>query len=147
MGLRLDDRNPSDWTAMVMRQPFGKWMVAAGGVGIAAYGVLRVFHAWKGHLKKHLVLDRYAARARESIIWMGRIGQAARGVVFLVIGGYLVVAAWQTDPEQAKGLGEALGAIERAPYGPLLLTAVAVGLIAYGLFQFVEARYRRIRAD
>lgn len=141
------DRSPSDWTALVMRQPFGKWLVAAVGLAIAGYGLVRLYHAWKGELKKQLVLDRYAARARAWLVGIGRAGQAARGIVFLVIGGYAFLAGLQTNPEQAKGVGEALRTIERAPYGPYLLAAVAAGLIAYGLFQFVEARYRRIRAD
>ena len=103
--------------------------------------------AWKGDLKKQLVLDRFAARAREQILWIGRIGQGARGIVFVIMGGYAVAAGWHTNPQEAKGLGEALRVIERAPYGPYLLAAVAAGLLAYGLFQFVEARYRRIAAD
>jgi hypothetical protein len=146
-GVHLGDRKPRDWTAMVLRQPFGKWLVVAAGVGVAAYGVARIVKAWKGDLKKQLVLDRHAAPAREWILGIGRIGQAARGIVFVVIGGYLFFAGLHTNPEEAKGLGEALRAIERAPYGPYLLAAVAAGLIAYGLFQFVEARYRRIRAE
>ena len=147
IGTQTDDRQPSDWTAMVMRQPFGKWLVVAAGVGIAGYGLVRLYKAWKGELKKQLVLDRYAARAREWLIGIGRVGQAARGIVFVIIGSYAVMAGWHTNPREAKGISEALAVIERAPYGPYLLAAVAVGLIAYGLFQFVEARYRRIRAD
>jgi hypothetical protein len=147
VGYRMDDRSPSDWTAMVMRQPLGKWLVVAGGLAIAGYGVARIAKAWKGELKKQLVLDGHAAGARRWVLGIGRIGQAARGVVFVVIGCYAFFAGWHTNAEEAKGLGEALRAIERAPYGPYLLAAVAAGLIAYGLFQFVEAKYRRIRAE
>ena len=144
---KSQDRSPSDWTAMVMRQPFGKWLVAAAGLAIAGYGLVRLYNAWQGRLKKQLVLDRYAARARAWLVGIGRAGQAARGVVFLIIGGYAFLAGLHTNPHEAKGVGEALRTIEHAPYGPYLLAAVATGLIAYGLFQFVEARYRRIRAD
>jgi hypothetical protein len=147
IGMQADDRQPSDWTALVMRQPFGKWLVAAAGLGIAGYGLVRLHHAWKGELKNQLVLDRYAARARAWLVGIGRAGQAARGVVFVIIGGYAFLAGLHTNPREAKGLGEALGVIERAPYGPYLLAAIAAGLTAYGLFQFIEARYRRIRAD
>lgn len=147
VGVQLGDREPRDWTAMVLRQPFGKWLVVAAGLAIAAYGIARIVTAWKGELKKQLVLDRYAAAARQWILGIGRIGQAARGIVFVVIGGYAFFAGWHTNPAEAKGLGEALRVIERAPYGPYLLAAVAAGLLAYGLFQFVEARYRRIRAE
>ena len=148
VGMRSSSgRSPSDWTALLMRQPFGKWLVVAAGVAIAGYGLMRLHRAWKGELKEQLVLDGHAARVRDWIVLLGRLGQAARGVVFVVIGGYAFVAGLHTDPEEAKGLAEALRAIEQARFGPYLLTAVAVGLIAYGLFQFVEARYRRIRAQ
>lgn len=147
IGFQSSDRGPSDWTALVLRQPLGKWLVVAAGLAIAAHGVARLIKAWKGELKKQLMLDRHAAPAREWILGIGRIGQAARGIVFVVIGCYVCFAGWHTNPEEAKGAGEALRVIERAPYGPYLLAAVAAGLIAYGLFQFVEARYRRIRAQ
>jgi hypothetical protein len=132
---------------MVMRQPLGKWLVVAAGLSIAAVGAFRLYKAWSGELKKQLLLDGYAARARAWIIGLARVGQAARGVVFVVMGLFVFFAGWHANPEEAKGVAEALGAIERAPYGPYLLGAVGAGLIAYGLFQFVEARYRRIRAD
>jgi hypothetical protein len=69
---------------------------------------------------------------------------AARGVVFGVIGGFLVLAAYRANPGEVKGVGEALATLQRQPYGPILLGAVALGLVAYGLYQFILARYRRI---
>ena len=70
----------------------------------------------------------------------------ARGFVFVVIGGFLVIAAYRANPQEAKGLGDALRALEQAPYGPYLLAAVGLGLIAYAVHQFVEARLRRFPA-
>jgi hypothetical protein len=147
VGMQAKRRSPSDWTEMVMSKPFGKWLVVAAGIAIAGLGAFRLYKAWEGELKKHLILDGYAARARAWITGLGRVGQAARGVVFIVMGLFAFFAGLHANPREAKGVAEALGAIERAPYGPYLLGAVAAGLIAYGLFQFVEARYRRIRAE
>jgi hypothetical protein len=146
VGTQVNRRTPSDWTAMVMRWPLGKWLVVAAGLAIVGFGMFRIYKAWEGELKKQLVLDAYAARARGWITGIGRLGQAARGVVFIVMGAFVFFAGLHTNPDEAKGIAEALGFIERAPYGPYLLGAVAAGLIAYGLFQFVEARYRRISA-
>ena len=146
VGMQANRRTPSDWTAMVMRWPLGKWLVVAAGLGIIGFGMFRIYKAWQGELKKQLVLDDYAARARGWITGIGRFGQAARGVVFIVMGAFAFFAGLHTNPDEAKGIAEALEFIERAPYGPYLLGAVAAGLIAYGLFQFVEARYRRISA-
>jgi hypothetical protein len=65
-------------------------------------------------------------------------------VVLGVIGAFLVQAAVQTDPDKALGLDGALRTLACQPFGPYLLGAVAAGLMAYGAFMFVMARYRKI---
>ncbi len=69
---------------------------------------------------------------------------AARGVVFGIVGGFLLLAALRTSPGEARGVGGALKALQQQPFGPWLLGVVALGLIAYGIFELVKARYRRI---
>lgn len=147
VGIQTRRRTPSDWTATLMRQPLGKWLVVAAGLMIVGVGVFHVYKAWSGELKAQLVLDRYAARVRSWILAIGRLGHGARGVVFVVIGALVALAGFRANPSEAPGLAGALKFIERAPYGPYLLGAVGVGLLAYGLFQFAEARYRRIAKE
>jgi len=67
--------------------------------------------------------------------------------VFLIIGGFLIVAAWQHDPSEARGLGGALATLQQQVYGQILLGIVAVGLIAFGVYSLLEARYRHIDAS
>ena len=67
------------------------------------------------------------------------------GIVFGVVGTFLVRAALEYDPQEARGLGGALQTLAQQPLGPWLLGAVALGLVAYGLFMLSVARYRRIR--
>ena len=86
------------------------------------------------------------ADARRPIVQMSRFGIGARGVVFGVIGVGLIVAAWHTNPQEAVGVGGALSWLSGQAYGPWLLAVVAAGLIAYGFYEFVRARYRVIRA-
>ncbi|HEX8151415.1 MAG TPA: DUF1206 domain-containing protein, partial [Pyrinomonadaceae bacterium] len=74
----------------------------------------------------------------------GQVGLTARGVVFGIIGAFLIQAALHARAHEARGLGGALLALEQSPYGPWLLGAVALGLVIYGLYMFVEARYRRM---
>ena len=75
---------------------------------------------------------------------IGVFGHAARGVVFLLVGFFIVRAAWEYDPKEAIGLDGALAKLAHAEYGSLLLGGVAAGLLAYALFCFVQARYRRV---
>ena len=74
----------------------------------------------------------------------GRLGYAARGVVYSIIGVFLIQAALTYNPQRAGGLGEALQALGKASYGPYVLGAVAAGLIAFGIYALALARYRRI---
>ncbi|WP_232224209.1 DUF1206 domain-containing protein [Mastigocladopsis repens] len=68
----------------------------------------------------------------------------ARGIVFCIIGWFLIQAATQSDASQAGGLGEALQTLAQQPYGPWLLGLVALGLVAYGGYMVIQARYSRI---
>ena len=74
----------------------------------------------------------------------GRVGYAARGLTFGLIGSFLIQAALHANPDQARGLDGALKALANQPYGPWLLGLTAAGLVAYGAYMFVEGRYRRI---
>ena len=74
----------------------------------------------------------------------GVVGHIARGAVFAVVGVFLAKAAIEYDPSEAIGIDGALLKLVEASYGQLLLGLVAAGLIAYAVYCFVEARYRRI---
>lgn len=131
-------------TAELMSQPFGVWLVGAVGVIIAGFGLYQLGKAWKADLSDKLQLGRMNATARTWAVRSGRAGLAARGVVFCIIGGLLVTAAIRANPNQAEGLGGALRTLQDQPYGPWLLGIVAIGLVAYGVYMEVQARYRRI---
>jgi Domain of Unknown Function (DUF1206) len=75
---------------------------------------------------------------------LARFGVAARGVVFGLVGWFLVRAALKHDWHRASGFDGALRALARHDHSAWLLGIVAFGLIAYGLYQLVQARYRRI---
>ncbi len=136
-----------DWTAAVMEKPFGRVAIGLLGLGIAGYGVYELVKAFKGDLTKKLNLEGSAVATRQRVVALGRAGMAARGVVFGIIGWLVLKAALQYDPSEAQGLQGALVALRKAAYGPWLLGLVALGLIAYGIFQLVKARYRIIRAS
>ena len=141
-----DNAGAQSWTATIMNYPWGRWLIAAIGAFIVGHGLSQIVRAWKAKLDDQLVLDNMRDATRTLIRRISRFGIAARGVVFSIIGVLLIVAAWQYDARQAQGLGGALEALERQPFGPWLLGIVALGLIAYGLYQFVLSRYRRMPA-
>lgn len=143
---RGGDSGTQDWTALLLAQPLGRWIVAAVGLGIIAFGLAELVRAYHTDLPRQLDFGRLEAHARKWVVRCGRMGMAARGIVFAIIGGFMVRAALTYDSRQARGLGGALESLHGQPYGPWLLGFVAIGLIAFGVFELVQARYRRIYA-
>jgi hypothetical protein len=136
-----EDAAAKDWTEWALDQPLGQWGVAAVGLGVVCGGLAFLWKAWTGDVMKRLSVP---PGPRDWVSLVGRLGYAARGVTFVLIGGFLVVAAVHADSDEVKGLGGALRALRQQPYGWALLATVAAGLFAFGAFGFVQARYRRI---
>jgi uncharacterized protein DUF1206 len=137
-------RSSEDWTAWLMSQPFGRWLVALAGAVVIALGVSNLYRAWTAKFRSRLNLAEMDEAEEKWATTAGRVGYAARGIVISLVGSFLVQAALQARPGKASGLDGALTALARQPYGPWLLGLVAAGLIAYGVYMFIEARYRRI---
>ncbi|MXP63257.1 DUF1206 domain-containing protein [Roseomonas sp. M0104] len=138
-----DGQSARDWTRWLLAQPAGEVLVALCGAVVAAVGVVMLYLAWSCVFTRHLRCPGDAARW---VVPLGRIGFAARGVVFMLIGGFIIFAAWQSDASEVRGLGGALIALQQQPFGRVLFGLVALGLALFGAFEFAEARYRRIDA-
>lgn len=143
-GNQSGEQATQDWTARLMAQPSGQWLVALLGAIVIGVGLYQFYQAYKAKFREELKLADMSATEQTWAMRTGRLGYAARGVVFSLIGGFLIVAALQARPEEARGLGGALEALTQQPYGPWLLAIVALGFIAYGIFMLVQARYRRM---
>jgi len=85
-----------------------------------------------------------SATTQRVVTWLGRVGYIARGAVFALFGIFVITAAVNFDPKKAEGLDVALSSIARAPAGPVLLTVVALGLMAFGAYSICESKYRRV---
>jgi hypothetical protein len=133
-----------EWTAKLMSEPFGRWLVAAVGIGVIAGGLHQIRRGWTEKFRQEIRLQEMDATEKRLAVNAGKLGLIARGVVFLVSGWFLVQAALRTDPSEARGLAGALAALAAQPHGTLLLGLVAVGLIAFGAYSLLLARYGRI---
>ncbi|ACK72343.1 protein of unknown function DUF1206 [Gloeothece citriformis PCC 7424] len=134
----------ADWTARLLSQPFGRWLVGLVGAVIIGFGFYQLYKAYKAKFRGKLNLRRLTQEQEKWVIRIGQMGISARGIVFVIIGFFLIQAGRQYDPQQARGLDGALQTLARQPYGKLLLAIVALGLAAYGLFMIIQSRYRRI---
>jgi hypothetical protein len=139
-GSREEDR----LTARALELPLGRWIVAAVGLGIIGAGAFNVWRAVTRSFRKKLKLRKMSELEEKAFTAIGIVGHLARGVVFGLIGFFLVRAAWDYDAKEAVGLDGALAKVLQQDYGDTLLGIVASGLIAYGLYCYAEARYREV---
>jgi hypothetical protein len=143
---RDDEREAHDWTATALSYPLGRWIIAGVGVGILIYGLLQIHHGLLDQLDPRLALRELSNAAKRWIRGVCRFGMTARGVVFGLLGVFLMRAAYDFNAREARGLSGTLRAIAAEPHGHLFLAVAAFGLIAYGLYMLVLGRYRRITA-
>jgi hypothetical protein len=134
-------------TAELMQLPFGALLVGLVGVGFIGFGLYQMYKGYKRKFLKRLEGGAMNTTENRWATRLGQIGLAARGVVFSIIGYFLIQAALDYNPREVRGLGGALQAIAAQPYGKVLLGVVAAGLAVYGLYMLVEAKYHRIRAS
>jgi hypothetical protein len=131
-------------TATVLSWPAGPWIVGLAGVAIVALALQQVRkHGWKQEFMERLERSRMNDKVARGVRRAGQAGYTARAIVLAITGVFLVVAAVQHDPDEAKGLSGALRALSGETWGQIVLWLVAVGLVLYGIFCFAEARYRR----
>jgi hypothetical protein len=133
-----------DWTARLMAQPFGRWLVGLVGLGVIGFAIYQLYKGISGSFRKKMTMQSMSDREKKTATTVGRLGLSARGVVVGMIGVFLIQAAWQADPQEAKGLGSTLQELIQQPAGPWLLGIVAIGLVAYGIYMFFMGRYRKL---
>ncbi|HTL90080.1 MAG TPA: DUF1206 domain-containing protein [Leptolyngbya sp.] len=133
-----------DWTRFVLAQPLGQGFVGLAGIIVLGVGASYFYRSYKADFQEHFKLGQMSSTQRRWAKWIGQFGIAARGVVFCIIGLFVIIAAWRSDASEVRGLGEALAVLAQQPYGTWILGIVALGLIAYSIYLVIEARYREI---
>lgn len=129
------------WTAELLSQPFGQWLVGIVGAIVLTVGIAHIVKAWKTKFERFLDMTEQQLKIGRPIAIFGLV---ARGFVFVVIGGFFITAAYKADPDQAKSLGESLAVLQQSAFGPWLFGFVAFGLFAFGLYSCMEAVFRRV---
>lgn len=133
------EQQTEDFTASLMGNGLGRILV--GVVGLVVLGIAG-YHVYKGWKRKFL--EDLREHPGRWAVHAGRTGYVAKGVALVVVGFFFLVAAVQSDPDKAQGLDGALKALKDQPFGPVLLTLVALGIAAYGVYSFARAKYARV---
>jgi hypothetical protein len=131
----------------VIHFPFGWSIVLGTGMGFICTGVYYLYRMCRGNFEGIFHCERMTEGQRKICFTLGRLGCAARGIIFLVMGYYLMLAGWNVDPRQVEGQAGALHIIAHQPLGPMMLGFIAIGLVALGIFSLAEVRYGKIPKD
>ena len=137
-----DPDEARDITAVVMSYPGGVLAIAAVGLGIFIGGVVFVIMGIRGRYLDDLDTERTLVNRTARII--GGIGYIAKGIAFAAIGVLFLIAAYQSDPDEAAGLDGALESLRRLPSGNVVLSVVALGFILFGLHCFIRTKYEAL---
>lgn len=132
------------WTAWLLAQPFGQWLVGLAAAIAAVVGILHFYIAYDTKFRENWKLSEMSESQENWGTRFGIVGFIARGIVFCIIGFFLAFAAWQSNAGRVRDFGSALSALEQQPYGVWLLGIVAGGLFSYGIFMFFQVRFRQI---
>jgi hypothetical protein len=131
-------------TARVMTHSGGRLLVGLIGLVVLVIGAMLAREGWKKEFLKRMDFGGASFGTRSLVEKLGVVGGVARGTVVAVAGVFLIIAAVRFSPSKAEGIDGSLRAFAHTPLGPFLLILVALGLIAFGLFSWCEARWRRV---
>jgi hypothetical protein len=135
---------PRDVTLKVLEMPAGRWLVVMGGLGVMAIGVWQGYEVLSGRFKDDLKRAEIPREVERPVLAIGAAGSLARMVTFFLVGAFLARAGWAFDPSSPVGLDESLSRVRSGTWGSLALYVVGVGLLAFGVFGLVRARYQRV---
>jgi hypothetical protein len=129
---------------MALSYPFGREVVAIAGLWAIGYGLFLLSKVWNGKLDHLLDLSSLSPITAKIAGYLGRLGMLARGIIYLTIGIILTIAGFRGNAQNVVGFGGAMSTVSDDIFGVTTLAVIAAGLVAYGLFMFIEARFRRI---
>lgn len=127
-----------DWTQWLMSMPFGRYVVALIAAILVGAGLYYAHKGWQGAYKSHLASSSFT----EDVDPVLKGGLIVYGALLALVAASLGFAAWQADPNQAGGLGQALQQLKSMTFGRVLLGIAGLGLLSFALYNFVEAAYR-----
>lgn len=130
-------------SAALMANPAGTALLLTVGVGILAIGGYFIYRGTTKKFEENLA-GKPSGSAGRAVTLLGTVGYVAKGIALGVLGLLLVIATVRNNPEESTGLDGALKSLQEQPFGVWILGAVALGLIAYGIFMVVRARYQRM---
>jgi hypothetical protein len=137
-------RQQVDWTARLLEKSYGQFLVIVAGLVVIGVGLYSGYRAVTKKYRKQLknfemgpTTDRWVSK----VAFTGLVGRMS---AFVLVGVFVIKAAVEHNPQEAAGLDGALRNLLEARVGELLVVLVGVGLVVFGCYSLVEARYRKV---
>jgi hypothetical protein len=130
--------------ASVLTHPAGGWLTILIGLVVIGVALGQFLESYRATFQNDLKGAEMSAGTRDIVVKLGRFGMFSRGVIFLVIGWFVIQAGIHHDPAQAQGFGGAFVFLLAQPFGRIVLGIVALGFVALGLHSFACARWIRL---
>ena len=130
--------------ALILALPLGTLLIMIIGLSVIGAGLSECYRGITGKFQEDFRLRELQGFRRKIVTVLGALSFTARAVIFGLIGYYFLLAAYDSNPNEATGIDGALRTLAQSFYGKTLLFIAAVGLIAHGILSLYEARYRRI---
>jgi hypothetical protein len=131
-------------TSTLMDSTGGRFLVGLIGLVVLGVGVGLAIYGFKKKFEKHLKTEQMDAKVRRTVRRLGMAGYGAKGVAYAIAGVLFTMAAINYDPEKARGLDGAVKTLAGESYGPWLLGLIAIGVAAFGVYCFFQAKYRKV---
>ena len=130
---------------IALNHSFGQLVIGLAALVLAGVGIYQIYYGLSEKYRKHVQqLNLHSSRS-SLLLRAGKAGYISRGIVWLIIAYLLLRAALHNNSSEAGDTGKAFEFIESSAFGSYLLGALGVGLIAYGVFNFIRARYETFR--
>jgi hypothetical protein len=139
------DAAARDYTTRLLSHDGGQFIVAIVGIVLIVIGIVMAIQGLSAEFTRHLRMGWMSESTQDRVVRLGQAGYVARAVVVAGIGIAAVDAAVTYNAARVEGIDGALRAFAQTDFGPWLLILIAIGLIAFGILSFFEARWRRTR--
>jgi hypothetical protein len=131
--------------SQILEQPAGQWLLVAVALIMAGVGIYQIWYGNSEKYRKHVDVQELDEKASRSLLRAGKIGYIARGIVWLVVAFLFAKAAIHNRASEAGDTSDAFGYLQGKTYGSYILLALALGLICYGVLNFIRAGFEKFK--
>ena len=137
-----EQRQDTDVTAVLLRTGWGRLLLVLAGVLAVVAGVEIGRRSVRLDFRERFTAEHMPRALAMLTRALGGFGCVARAVVFVLAGVFVLKAAVLSSAKQTKGLDAIFRSVAGSAGGSWLLALLASGLLCYGLYRLIEARYR-----